>query len=1374
MPEWGWGGDDAEIMLTGLIRCPVSPGENATGNLGDRHQGQMGDGVSEATGGSTPGRRRRPPSLASSSERQGDQRPAKKTLGSHGRHAGKGEATALPCSSHAIGQGGAGRPEEELRGLRRDSGEEGRARGGGVGRNNDDRLNQDDTGHELGVGRVPERALDDEKRRTKRRRGADRDSGREGESGGAGDASDSLEALLLGGPEPALGDVEASSAMQAQSSKTCAEPPTSQSLSLLTDGLDSVRRMATYSSRCSSVDTTACGHGGTASSRQTASFHRSFSSDCGLPSTVMGSSVSTTPSGAGADSHSTAAPNTGIGSMSPASRSRDPSRVGSPTVVQVGLEGSSRSPSGELRGRSQSPTDECGSVASAVDVSAQNALREELQTMVSLGLLYLKREREFDGEESPHPTRLSASSFVDKDERSEQPRSDALAWLSENDWTHERRSASLPLQGGEDDSAATQAHSDQPLFYGAFCSAAGRVGSQLSLEREPPVTRTSRGDRGSAVQRPRVGQPSPWATDARQPKGTVGRLRAQEAEGEERQSRGGLQTGDDGDQVEARGGEEAGEETETCERRRGIEHGKDGAAAAALGTAEKRLGVHYSRYDRSWVARYTQGGRVLKKYFSTKVYGHELARAKAVAARLEMEQQGQLSAGGAPGPLSAASPGSEKAASHIQDGSGEAPGFASAGLAGPGSQRHVPCVSSAVGASFASAAESQGGALSSSGACVGNVAGTAPGQSSLHPSFAPWLFSVVQAPAASAARSLSPYAFSAPLFCFASPFSGPAGLCSPGAQPVWCTYPPNSCAAAPFQPSAQLSRFFSLERSHAGVPEKPKGSEAAHAVYSEAGAGQAPPATCVTPYGWITFTPFPSFDRNTSCSSREDVKRRGDGEQKSRENADASQRGEGDQSRQRTAEKRASLAAPETGDDQPPAERREDWRPCQRGNGCFSGNAHAPPLASTSVSLASSVQGSVCACKIEPRSDGDGKPELGPSSRPIEELKKSAARQTRSESVGASCDVSPLGFPGPVIGPGCFPPGFPFSPFPSSIASFPVPNVQPSAEIFSPFSPFPLCSSPVAEACQSPVLFGRAASGSSASTERPEASRSPSTYGSVDGGDGAQELERESEREERSGEGEEGRLGEEFEANKEPREGEGKSAGSGAEEEHAPPGGCEQGTQARKEPQGGESEEGRRGNEQRKLDETARRKPTSLSPVADLEGPVPTESHDAGQDAVESRRESTESSEGQDDLERLKTPRASRDGSDKLSEDRSKHLRSGGARPSGCVAGSPPSSLGPHVSPCPALARSPAGFASHLLCHGFPSVFSGVFFPPSPQSIFFPAFVPATHPLSPSCFFPSYSPVSPLGSVASSHSSVPADPTHLPFPPCSPSPRSAA
>ncbi|XP_026191865.1 negative elongation factor A [Cyclospora cayetanensis] len=51
----------------------------------------------------------------------------------------------------------------------------------------------------------------------------------------------------------------------------------------------------------------------------------------------------------------------------------------------------------------------------------------------------------------------------------------------------------------------------------------------------------------------------------------------------------------------------------------------------------RQLGVHFSRYDNSWVARLHVGGKILKKYFSSKLYGFERAREKALQARRDME-----------------------------------------------------------------------------------------------------------------------------------------------------------------------------------------------------------------------------------------------------------------------------------------------------------------------------------------------------------------------------------------------------------------------------------------------------------------------------------------------------------------------------------------------------------------------------------------------------------------------------------------------------------------------------------------------------------------------------------------------------------------
>ncbi|PHJ21554.1 ap2 domain transcription factor ap2x-2 [Cystoisospora suis] len=139
-----------------------------------------------------------------------------------------------------------------------------------------------------------------------------------------------------------------------------------------------------------------------------------------------------------------------------------------------------------------------------------------------------------------------------------------------------------------------------------------------------------------------------WAVERRQPTSSSGLLRAREVAGEEV---GGSDYEKDKDHSQLVEGEEDQQRTNSREDE------------LSAGATEKRLGVHYSRYDKSWVARYTHGGRVLKKYFSAKVYGYELARAKAIEARLHMEKDAQLWSSFYPGSRSPPRPAADTSSS---------------------------------------------------------------------------------------------------------------------------------------------------------------------------------------------------------------------------------------------------------------------------------------------------------------------------------------------------------------------------------------------------------------------------------------------------------------------------------------------------------------------------------------------------------------------------------------------------------------------------------------------------------------------------------------------------------------------------------------
>ncbi|PFH35250.1 hypothetical protein BESB_061370 [Besnoitia besnoiti] len=403
----------------------------------------------------------------------------------------------------------------------------------------------------------------------------------------------------------------------------------------------------------------------------------------------------------------------------------------------------------------------CGSEGEAL--FAQGSLREELETVLSLGLLYLKRERELeaplqDDAASPVGSRIVSVDSVERDGddsatagfrplREEGDRAEVSANVAALLGADKLRAEALDCVAlslaSQPDEAASEG-TPRLAFGTDLCRASPTQTSRTALERDPGALRSGRGgDRGRVGSRTAGASPgASWASET-QPKGMspewTASARADE-KGEARHPRSADHNGADVEPKETRrGGGEDGEETDTAsERRRDAEGVKGSGSSGTVGAAERRLGVHYSRYDRSWVARYTQGktseprrasaalssrkgdadapllrissgrrcttvhdravnlfgerlqgrrvqvflivsqlavdrgsagdkvqcamlfrgcsgtspcclgvipslcpagGRVLKKYFSTKVYGHELARAKAVAARLQMEQQ---------------------------------------------------------------------------------------------------------------------------------------------------------------------------------------------------------------------------------------------------------------------------------------------------------------------------------------------------------------------------------------------------------------------------------------------------------------------------------------------------------------------------------------------------------------------------------------------------------------------------------------------------------------------------------------------------------------------------------------------------------------
>ncbi|KEP67456.1 UNVERIFIED_CONTAM: AP2 domain transcription factor AP2X-2 [Hammondia hammondi] len=1253
-------------MEASLSRCPTSPGESET-------------------------------------DRQGELQVVRKGFAAQGRHPGKGEASA------PLGSPGTARRPDEAGGATCEAGEDAEARGV-VGRSEEGRLNRGDSRQELAEGELGGRAQGDEKgRRSKRRRRVDKEERRAPCE--AAEASESLEAFLLGGPKPE-GDLES----------VAARPAHSKGASVVTNaathtqgGTHGFRRRSAYKSGCSSLE--ANGGGTTGCSKPLSS--GSFSPECGLASTTVGSSVSASPEGwsvsttpvPGAGARATGAPSFGSAcSMTPASRSRVPSPVGSPPVGQASFDGFLRSPSGEDRGLSPSRPDDCDSVSSGTD-SGQNALREELQTMLSLGLLYLKRER--DGED----TADLAAHLVAAAGRSKELRG-GVECLSPN------RTQTRPTSALAEDEATPS---------GQLLGAAGHQVSALSPEREVPATRNSRGDRARA-----------------RAKGThVGWARG--AEGNE--------TGTvEADRPKAKGGEEAAEDAETRERRRPGENGKEDAGV--VGTAEKRLGVHYSRYDRSWVARYTQGGRVLKKYFSTKVYGHELARAKAVAARLEMEQQAQTSASATSGATTTSSPSSEKAPITCQD--GDAPAFSSSGKLAS-----ACAVSSGASGSLGSGTEAQGPASSASAAfevSPGDVApvAVAHAYSSVSPS---WLsFPFGQAPSAATARPLSPYPFSTPPFCGFAPFASPAGLCTP-APPLWCSYTSSACAAAAQPAGGPRGRSVSPDRLQNVAAEK---SEASQAF---AQTDEAAPTTCVTPYGWITFTPFPPH-RESSRLAREDVK------QRRRENP--KDRGEGAQRNesagQRPLERRASLSAAEKGEGAV-VEGGEGCRVCTLRCSERARTPHAVSLGS-SASLAFSCHGfagAACrACKAEPGSGELRACDQWPSSSwPVEGEKSGTAHpKRRASGTEQPFEVWPTGFPGagPVV-PNVFP-SLPFSPFPYLF----FPSFQSIDFLSVPSAHFPqhVCSVPAA-----PGLYARAPSGRPASSDRPAWVRcSPSDDSSEDvqadgegGVEGAERVEA-FERERRDS-----RVAERF---VETLEVETETEGEKEKEVAVAP------VETEEEIKAEHSEEGRDYRprlESRRLElrPGGRKKPSRGTPVSEPEGPLrvapPAADREAGQDTEEDCRDTLGCSESREDgLERPKPPQWPREegGSDNLSaaEDKSDNACKSGcvahrAHPAACcqaasllgfclsspVARSPPGCLHAH-SPCP--------FASPVPCSFLPPRRVG-------SNVLFPGLLPGgAHPGS---VFPAHLPFfSPVAGFAAAGAGAPAAPSGLPFG-CSQSPR---
>ncbi|KFG42902.1 AP2 domain transcription factor AP2X-2 [Toxoplasma gondii p89] len=1251
-------------MEASLSRCPTSPGESET-------------------------------------ERQGELQVVRKGFAAQGRHPGKGEASA------PLGSPSTARKPEEAGGATCDAGEDAGARRV-VGRSEDERLNRGDSRQELAEGELGGRAQSDDKgRRSKRRRRADNEERRAPCE--AAEFSESLEAFLLGGPEPEGDESVAARPVHSKGvSGVVANAATHTQGS--THGF---RRRSAYRSSCTSLE--ANGGGTTGGSKP----FRSFSPDCGLASTTVGSSVAASPEGwsvsttpvPGAGARATGAPNFGSAcSMTPASRSRVPSPVGSPPAGQASFDGFLRSPSGEDRGLSPSRPDDCDSVSSGTD-SAQNALREELQTMLSLGLLYLKRER--DGED----TADLAAHLAAVAGRSKEPRGG-------EDCLSPNRTQTRPTSSLAEDEATPS---------GKLPGAAGHQVSPVSPERELPATRSSRGDRTRARAK---GTHMGW------PRG---------AEGDEAGTV-------EADRPKAKGGEEAAEDAETRERRRPGENGKDDAGV--VGTAEKRLGVHYSRYDRSWVARYTQGGRVLKKYFSTKVYGHELAREKAVAARLEMEQQAQSSASATSGATTASSPSSEKAPITCQD--GDAPSFSSSGkLAG------VCALSSGASGSLGSGAEAQGPASSGSAAVDVSPGGVTPvavahAYGSASPS---WVFCPYgQMPSAVASRSLSPYPFSTPPFCGFAPFASPAGPCTP-APPLWCSYTSSACAAVGQPVGGSRGRSVSPERPQNVAAEKSEASQ----TFGQA--DEAVPTTCVTPYGWITFTPFPP-GHESSRLAREDLKRRRREDPKDR--GEDAQRNE--TAGQRLLERRASLSAAEKGKGAV-VEGGEGCRVCTlRG----SERARTPQAVSlgSSASLAfpcHGFAGAACrACKAEPGSGEQRVCEQGASSGwPVEGEKSGTAHSKRRPSgTELPFEVWPTGFPGagPVV-PNAFP-SLPFSPFPY----FFLPSFQSVDFLSAPSAHFPhqVCSVPAALG-----LHGRAPLGRSASSDRPAWMRcSPSEDSSEDvqvdgdgGGEGAERIEF-FERERRDSRVAE-RLVETVEVETETEvEKQKEVAVAPAETEE--------------EIKAEQSEEGRvyrpRLDSRRlELRPGGRKKPSRRTPVSEPEGPLrvapSAADREAGQETEEDWRDTVGCSENREDgVERLKLPQWPREaaGSDNLSAEEGKsdnackrgyvvhraHPAAGcqaasllGVCLSSPVGRSPPGCLHAH-SPCP--------FASPVPCS---------FLPPSPvgSNVLFPALFPGG--VHPGPVFPAHLPLfSPVAGFAGAGAGAPAGPSGFSFG-CSQSPR---